>query len=73
MVGAACDALRCVGELVKIGEHVRETLDCKPVTFFVRRHARNSRSQRDSTSEDHDDGSRIATPLPSNTSTGNRL
>ena len=33
--GCACG--RCIGELVKIGEHVRETLDCKPMTFFVRR------------------------------------
>jgi transposase len=33
--GCACG--RCVGELVKIGEHVRETLDCKPTSFFVRR------------------------------------
>lgn len=28
---------RCGGALVKIGEHVRERLACKPITFFVRR------------------------------------
>lgn len=28
---------RCGGELVKIGEHVRERLACKPIEFFVRR------------------------------------
>jgi transposase len=33
--GCACG--RCVGDLVKIGEHVRETLDCEPLKFFVRR------------------------------------
>ena len=33
--GCACG--RCVGELVKVGEHVRETLDCEPLKFFVRR------------------------------------
>lgn len=27
----------CGGELVKIGEHVRERLACKPIEFFVRR------------------------------------
>jgi transposase len=32
-----CECGRCVGELVKIGEHVRETLDCEPLKFFVRR------------------------------------
>lgn len=33
--GCACG--RCVGDLVKIGEHVRETLDCEPLKLFVRR------------------------------------
>ncbi len=33
--GCACG--RCVGALVKIGEHVRETLDYEPLRFFVRR------------------------------------
>lgn len=28
---------RCGGALVKIGEHVRERLACKPIEFFVRR------------------------------------
>src|SRR5690606_26249571 len=28
---------QCGGELVKIGEHVRERLACKPIEFFVRR------------------------------------
>ena len=28
---------RCCGALVKIGEHVRERLACKPIEFFVRR------------------------------------
>lgn len=28
---------RCGGELVQIGEHVRERLACKPIEFFVRR------------------------------------
>ncbi len=28
---------QCGGELVKIGEHVRERLACQPITFFVRR------------------------------------
>ncbi len=33
--GCACG--RCVGDLVKVGEHVRETLECEPLKFFVRR------------------------------------
>ena len=32
-----CTCGRCVGDLVKIGEHVRETLDCEPLKLFVRR------------------------------------
>jgi transposase len=32
---AGCSA--CGGDLVRIGEHVRERLDCKPLEFFVRR------------------------------------
>jgi transposase len=33
--GCACG--RCVGDLVKVGEHVRETLDCEPLKLFVHR------------------------------------
>jgi transposase len=34
---AGCECERCGGALVKIGEHVRERLACKPIEFFVRR------------------------------------
>jgi transposase len=32
-----CTCGRCVGDLVKVGEHVRETLDCEPLKLFVHR------------------------------------
>lgn len=32
-----CDCPQCGAALVKIGEHVRERLACKPIEFFVRR------------------------------------
>jgi transposase len=34
---ASCDCAICGAALVKIGEHVSEKLDVKPMTFFVRR------------------------------------
>ncbi|MEO8010551.1 MAG: IS66 family transposase [Dokdonella sp.] len=34
---ASCDCTTCGAALVKIGEHVSEKLDCKPIEFFVRR------------------------------------
>ena len=34
---ASCDCATCGAALVKIGEHVSEKLDCKPIEFFVRR------------------------------------
>ena len=34
---ACSGCAQCGGELVKIGEHVRERLACKPIEFFVRR------------------------------------
>lgn len=33
----SCDCSACGAALVPIGEHVRETLDCKPLEFFVKR------------------------------------
>jgi transposase len=34
---ACTGCAQCGGELVRIGEHVRERLACKPIEFFVRR------------------------------------
>lgn len=34
---ASCDCATCGGALVKVGEHVSEKLDVKPMVFFVRR------------------------------------
>jgi transposase len=34
---ASCKCTDCGAALVAIGEHVRETLDCKPLEFFVQR------------------------------------
>lgn len=34
---ASCDCAECGAALVRIGEHVSEKLDCKPLEFFVQR------------------------------------
>ena len=34
---ASCSCAQCGADLVQIGEHVSEKLDCKPLEFFVRR------------------------------------
>jgi len=34
---ASCACVECGADLVQIGEHVSEKLDCKPLEFFVRR------------------------------------
>ena len=34
---ASCACAQCGADLVQIGEHVSEKLDCKPLEFFVRR------------------------------------
>lgn len=34
---ASCTCGECGADLVQIGEHVSEKLDCKPLEFFVRR------------------------------------
>lgn len=33
----SCTCAQCGGDLVQIGEHVSEKLDCRPLEFFVRR------------------------------------